>query len=208
MDTHPEPILEIKTRCLACDVQTYLVHHRTFPELQVEGLSADEAAKHLVNRLSATLEGTHIPQEREAVEAALAEARSFLDLKGLGQVAVGRPSPEPSEKVQNPPPEVIDAVPSPTASGSPARLLGKGRSLEVRLLTLPEGKAIPEHSAAGEITVHCLKGRIAFTTCGATYELGPGQLLIVPAGEPHSLVAREAASAVVTKQNPGKPAGS
>jgi quercetin dioxygenase-like cupin family protein len=207
MDTTPNPILETKTRCLACDVQTFITHHRKVPELQVGGLSAGEAAEHLVHRLTAALDSAHDDRERGQIEAALTDARAFLNRKGQ-EKACGEAAPASAPQSQSPPVSVIDIAPSPAASGSPARLLGKGRSLEVRLLTLPEGKEIPTHHAPGEITVHCLSGRIAFTACGAVYELGPGQFLILPAGEPHSLVAHEAASVLVTKQHPEKPVGS
>lgn len=99
--------------------------------------------------------------------------------------------------------EVIDLrAASPTASGGPSRLLAKTETLEVRLLNLDQGRGIPPHHARGEITVHCLEGRIAFTAAGTTHELGPGQMLILAAGEPHSLVSLENAAVLVTKVLP------
>ena len=96
--------------------------------------------------------------------------------------------------------EVIDVRPAgPAPSGSPSRLLAKAETLEVRLLTLAKGREIPTHHARGEITVHCLEGRIAFTAAGATRELGPGQMITLAAGEPHSLVGLEDAIVLVTK---------
>ena len=103
--------------------------------------------------------------------------------------------------------EVIDvrsAGPAPT-SGGPSSLLAKTATLEVRRLTLAEGREIPTHLARGEITVHCLEGRIAFTSDGTTRELGAGQMLILAAGEPHSLVGLEDSSVLVTKVLPAGP---
>lgn len=85
------------------------------------------------------------------------------------------------------------------ASGGPSTMLAKTASLEVRRLTLTRGREIPTHKATGEITVHCLEGRIAFTADGATREFGPGQMILLAAGEPHSLVGLEDATVLVTK---------
>ena len=75
----------------------------------------------------------------------------------------------------------------------------KTETLEVRRLTLPKGRAIPTHHAPGEITVHCLEGRIAFTANGETRDVGAGQLIVLAAGEPHSLVGLEDSTVLVTK---------
>jgi quercetin dioxygenase-like cupin family protein len=52
----------------------------------------------------------------------------------------------------------------------------------------PWGKfpsVIAEHKAKGEIIVHCLEGRVAFTAFGKAQTLEPGKLLYLPTGEPH-----------------------
>jgi quercetin dioxygenase-like cupin family protein len=104
---------------------------------------------------------------------------------------------------QSKPSEVIDVRPTgPAPPGGPSRLLARTGTLEVRLVTLAKGREIPPHHARGEITVHCLEGRIAFTAAGATRELGPGQMLVVAAGEPHSVVGLEDAALLVTKVLP------
>lgn len=96
--------------------------------------------------------------------------------------------------------EIQSAGPAPT--GGPSRLLAKAETLEVRLLTLAKGREVPTHHARGEITVHCLEGRIAFTSEGEARELGPGQLIILAAGAPHALVGLEDAVVLVTKVLP------
>jgi quercetin dioxygenase-like cupin family protein len=96
--------------------------------------------------------------------------------------------------------EVIDIRSAGAAApGGPSTMLAKTAALEVRRLTLSKGREIPTHRATGEITVHCLEGRIAFTSDGATRELGPGQMIILAAGEPHSLVGLEDSTVLVTK---------
>src|SRR5262249_20729745 len=76
-------------------------------------------------------------------------------------------------------------------SGGPSTLLAKTAALEVRRLTLSKGREIPTHKATGEITVHCLEGRIVFTSGETTRDLGPRQMVLLAGGEPHSLVGLE-----------------
>jgi quercetin dioxygenase-like cupin family protein len=112
---------------------------------------------------------------------------------------------EPQPKLS----EVIDVrTAGQASSGSPASLLAKSATLEVRRLTLTRGREIPTHQARGEITVHCLEGRIAFTADATTRELGPGQMIVLAAGEPHSLVGLEDSSVLVTKVLPAGPPAS
>ena len=89
--------------------------------------------------------------------------------------------------------------PGPALAGAPSSTLAKTATLEVRRLVLPKGREIPTHHARGEITVHCLEGRIAFTADGTTRELKAGQMLVLAAGEPHSLVGLEDSQVLVTK---------
>ena len=72
MSADPKQIIVTERRCPSCSVHTVLVHHQTFPELQIEGLSAEKAAGHLVNRLGAALDSTLDPLHREAIQHALA----------------------------------------------------------------------------------------------------------------------------------------
>jgi quercetin dioxygenase-like cupin family protein len=87
-----------------------------------------------------------------------------------------------------------------TAEG-PSRLLAKTATLEVRQLILSKGREIPTHHAPGEITVHCLEGRIAFTA-STTRELGAGQMIVLAAGAPHSVIGLEDSTVLITKVLP------
>lgn len=95
-----------------------------------------------------------------------------------------------------------------TGSGPPSSMLAKTATLEVRRLTLAKGRQIPTHHATGEITVHCLEGRIEFTADGAPHDLEAGQLLVLAAGVPHSVAGLEDSVVLVTKVLPGGPASS
>lgn len=76
--------------------------------------------------------------------------------------------------------------------------LFKSAQLEVIRLVLQAGKSLPPHKVAGEITVHCLEGRIDVGADQARHLLGAGQLLYLPGGVVHDVKALEDASALVT----------
>ncbi len=76
--------------------------------------------------------------------------------------------------------------------------LAKTPSLEVIRLVLPAGKKIPEHHAPGEITVHCLEGRVVFSVGPREHFLIPGDWLYLDAAQPHALLALEDSSLLVT----------
>ena len=59
-------------------------------------------------------------------------------------------------------------------------------TVEVVRLIVRAGQEIPQHASKGEIIVHCLEGRVAFTALGKTQVLEAGKLLDLPAGEPHA----------------------
>jgi len=74
----------------------------------------------------------------------------------------------------------------------------KAEQLEVARIVLPAGKEFTEHKAPGEITVHCIEGRIEFRTPGALQVLGPGDLIHLRREEPHALRAITDSSALLT----------
>ena len=88
------------------------------------------------------------------------------------------------------------------AASTPSFALVKGRQLEVMRLVLPAGKALPAHSAPGEITVQCLEGRVQFEAAGQTHAMQAGDFLWLPAGEPHALRTEADASLLVTVSLP------
>ncbi len=76
--------------------------------------------------------------------------------------------------------------------------LVKETNFEVIRMVIPKGKTIPDHKVDGPITVHCLKGDIAFTADGETRELKEGHWLYLRGGESHSLVAHEDSLVLLT----------
>ncbi len=76
--------------------------------------------------------------------------------------------------------------------------LFKTEGLEVIRLVLPQGKSMPPHAVAGEITVHCLEGQIDIQTDARSQVLEAGQLLYLAGGVTHSLVSLADATALLT----------
>ena len=187
MTGDPRMIAVTEEFCNACGTPQIDVHHQTFPEMRISGESLDQAVDELVTRLQSNLGAVSDPMHRAPVQLAIADVLAFIDRDTMRQ-------PKLSEVI-----DVRAGVPNPSASPSS---LVKTETLELRRLTLPKGRAIPTHHAPGELIVHCLAGRIAFTANGETRDVGAGQLIVLAAGEPHSLVGLEDSTVLVTKMLP------
>jgi quercetin dioxygenase-like cupin family protein len=97
------------------------------------------------------------------------------------------------------PGEVMDVRPLGSAlATAKTNTLLKTEKFEIIRLVMSTGHALAEHKAPGEITVHCLEGKIAFTALGQTHELSAGRLLYLPSGVPHSVQCLESASFLLT----------
>jgi quercetin dioxygenase-like cupin family protein len=103
------------------------------------------------------------------------------------------------------PSEVVDVRPlGPGLAMTATRTLVKTEVVTVVRMVVPAGKEIPTHTAKGELVVQCLEGKIAFTACGKTHDLEAGELLYLPAVEPHSLRGIEEGSLLLTVLSPSR----
>ena len=97
------------------------------------------------------------------------------------------------------PGELVDVRPLGSALASAqTKTLVRAEQVEVIRLVVPAGKEIEEHKAKGEIIVHCLEGKVAFTAFGKTQNLEAGKLFYLPTDEPHSVKGVENASLLLT----------
>jgi hypothetical protein len=96
MNVDPRRIIVTESCCQACSGHTVLVHHERFPEMRVEGMTAEAAAGHLANRLSASRDSVSDPAHREAIGGALADTQAFLDRKGPAHPGRDVSGPHPS----------------------------------------------------------------------------------------------------------------
>lgn len=56
----------------------------------------------------------------------------------------------------------------------------------------------PQHHVEDECTIHCLEGDVELVTPGGAKRLRPGNVVVLPAGQPHSLRARTDCAVLVT----------
>jgi len=97
------------------------------------------------------------------------------------------------------PGQPVDVAPlGPRLADEKTVALFKSEQLEVIRLVLQAGKALPPHKVPGEITIHCLEGRIAVGADGTRHVLASGQLLYLGGGVVHDVTALDDSSALVT----------
>ena len=65
-------------------------------------------------------------------------------------------------------------------------------------LVLPARQDMPEHHVDNECVLHCLEGDVEVVMPGGTRRLAPGELVVLPAREPHSVRARADSALLVT----------
>jgi quercetin dioxygenase-like cupin family protein len=78
------------------------------------------------------------------------------------------------------------------------RAMFKSDDLEVISIVLLKGKSFPEHAVPGDITVQCIEGCVDFCKQLETVRMNAGDFLHLLGGEPHSLVAIDDASLLLT----------
>lgn len=83
-------------------------------------------------------------------------------------------------------------------AGAFSSSLIKTDELQLLYLVLPARQDQPEHWVDRSCTIHCLQGDVELRTPGGSRRLGPGQLVVVPGGQRHSLSARADSAVLVT----------
>jgi len=61
----------------------------------------------------------------------------------------------------------------------------------VTVFAFDAGQGLSEHTAPFDALVHVLEGRVEITISGKRHELKAGELILMPAGQPHALKALE-----------------
>jgi quercetin dioxygenase-like cupin family protein len=74
----------------------------------------------------------------------------------------------------------------------------KTERLQLLHLVLPARRDQPEHHVDDECTIHCLEGDVEVRMPSGSRRLGPGQLVVLPARQRHSLSARVDSAVLVT----------
>jgi quercetin dioxygenase-like cupin family protein len=91
--------------------------------------------------------------------------------------------------------------------GSVSTSLIKTERLQLQHLVLHAHYDQPEHHVDDECTIHCLEGDVEVVTPGGTRRLRPGNVVVLPAQQRHSLRARSDSAVLVTLLLHGGDAG-
>lgn len=95
--------------------------------------------------------------------------------------------------------DVIDVAPLGEAlRDAVSTSLIKTERLQLLHLVLPRHHDMPAHQVDDECTLHCLEGEVEVVTGGGVRRLRPGNLVVLPAQQPHSLRARTECAVLVT----------
>ncbi|MEJ8570363.1 cupin domain-containing protein [Microbaculum marinum] len=97
------------------------------------------------------------------------------------------------------PGEIVDVAPMGAAiAGARTSAIIKTDQFEAIRLIVRAGLEIPEHEVPGNITLHCLEGRVQLGLESTVLELGPNQWVYLAGGAPHSLKGIEDSSLLLT----------
>lgn len=83
----------------------------------------------------------------------------------------------------------IIAEPEYATHGKDGTTLVKDGGLRVVLEAIRQGARLSEHRAPGRATIHVLDGELRFESEGEVFYLTPGDLLVMPKGNPHTVEA-------------------
>ena len=83
-----------------------------------------------------------------------------------------------------------------------SKVVHRGDGLDVTVFGFDAGEQLTEHQAARPAVVQVLSGRLRFTVDGEDVDLGPGSWLHMAAGTPHSLIATEPTTMLLTLIDP------
>jgi quercetin dioxygenase-like cupin family protein len=79
-----------------------------------------------------------------------------------------------------------------------SRVLLKRPSGNVTLFAFDQGEGLSEHKAPYDALVHILEGQAAITVSGERHEAKAGELILLPANEPHALEAIQPFKMILT----------
>lgn len=95
--------------------------------------------------------------------------------------------------------EIVDVSPlGPQLKNSRTTAIVKTDAFEAVRLVIDAGASIPSHKVAGQITIHCLEGRVEIGLGNRHVVLGPNNWIYLGGGETHSLRGLEDASLLLT----------
>ena len=83
---------------------------------------------------------------------------------------------------------LLDALPV-TPSSTTSRVVVDNPAVRVVAFSFDAGELLTEHSSPRAVVVHLLDGALRFTVSGEEHAMVPGDVIYLPPGAHHSLVA-------------------
>lgn len=72
-----------------------------------------------------------------------------------------------------------------------SRTLSQGKNVSLTLFAFDKGEEISSHSSKGDALVYLLDGEAEITIGEEVYNVNKGETIVMPAGIPHALLAKE-----------------
>lgn len=95
--------------------------------------------------------------------------------------------------------EIVDLKPlGNDLPNSRTTAIVKSEAFEAVRLVIPAGKELPAHEVSGDITLHCIEGRVALGLPDAALELSAGEWIYLEGGASHSVKGIEDSSLLLT----------
>lgn len=98
--------------------------------------------------------------------------------------------------------QLLDVIPihplGEALSQTPSHSLLKTERLQLMRVVLVAGETMPPHHIEGEVCIQCIEGRVTVQAPSRNCALVPGELVVLPPGEPHSVLAEDSSSLLVT----------
>jgi quercetin dioxygenase-like cupin family protein len=95
--------------------------------------------------------------------------------------------------------DVINVAPlGDQLKGAVSTSLIKTDRMQLLHMVLAAHQDQPQHHVSDECTIHCLEGEVEVVLNGGVRKLRQGQMVLLPAGEEHSLRARSDCTVLVT----------
>lgn len=92
----------------------------------------------------------------------------------------------------------LRAEPHAPVAGHRQVTLVKRGPFTLMLFLFEPGGLLKEHSAEGEVSIQVLTGRLEVTVDAREYQVGPGELISLAPGQPHSVRGLESSEMLLT----------
>ena len=119
---------------------------------------------------------------------------------------LSRPRPDPSERFAAPE-HCINLLtiksklltePIPAEHGHRQETIYKTRTLTIATFVFAKDASLPEHVTTGVVMIQVIDGRISVTTHSRTYEMTPGEVLVLGPKVQHTVTANEQSQMLLT----------